>query len=709
MINLEVKGTVAKLLAQENLIVEHRKVRTAQFNVDTRVLTLPIWEKATDAIFDMLVAHEVGHALYTPNEDWTENVKVPQQFVNVTEDARIEKLIKRRFPGLAKTFFKGYKELHEMDFFSIADEDLNKMNLADRANLWFKIGKYSDIPIQRGEEMDIINAIADAETFEDALIAAELLYAYCKKQNNSPKSEQKNQEDLEEQQSSESNSANSSSSSSGSDFDSNGTDSDDDFDEGDSNNDDTDGNMGSDQFDEPNVNTADSLEDKLQDLINHQSRDYYYYERPVFDLEDTIISNEQINSDLENHWATVYVEQELKDEFLGRCDSLFKEYKNSAQKEVNYIVKEFECKKSADSYARATTSRTGILDCTKLHTYKYNEDLFKKVSVVPDGKNHGLIFVLDWSGSMGNIMGSTVKQLLNLVWFCRKVNIPFRVYGFTSSYCCLNNENGIHPSKPVNNSFWIDKEFRMLEFLTSEGSNKDFERQCINFWRLVSSVSNDVGAYCHILHQYGLSGTPLNEALLSLHDIIPQFKNETGAQKIQTIILTDGDAQPLLKSTERYTYNKDIEICPARLREDGSEFLRDRKLRTTYKFESWVSHTTSILKNLQDNFSQVNFIGIRLTSPNEFNRFVKHYTFHRLDWQQYEKYSTDFKNNKAAAIDIPAFAKFFCISSNNLNQDASFEVEEGAKKSTIRAAFKKSLTKSKFNRKILSEFVELIA
>ena len=61
------------------------------------------------------------------------------------------------------------------------------------------------------------------------------------------------------------------------------------------------------------------------------------------------------------------------------------------------MVKEFECRKAADSYARATTSRTGILDCSKLHTYKYNEDLFKKVTTLADGKNHGLVFVLDWS------------------------------------------------------------------------------------------------------------------------------------------------------------------------------------------------------------------------------------------------------------------------------------------------------------------------
>ena len=98
------------------------------------------------------------------------------------------------------------------------------------------------------------------------------------------------------------------------------------------------------------------------------------------------------------------------------------------------MVKEFECRKSADAYARATSSSTGTLDCTKLHTYKYNEDLFKKVTTINDGKNHGLIFILDWSGSMSRVMNDTIKQLYNLIWFCKKVAIPFDVYAFTNEW-----------------------------------------------------------------------------------------------------------------------------------------------------------------------------------------------------------------------------------------------------------------------------------
>ena len=122
----EIKSTLAKLLATEDLIVEHKQVETASFNVETRVLTLPLWEKATNSVYDMLVGHEVSHALFTPNYDWSEDHDVPHGVVNVVEDARVEKLMKRKYLGIAKTFFNGYSELHTQDFFSVNDLDIQR-------------------------------------------------------------------------------------------------------------------------------------------------------------------------------------------------------------------------------------------------------------------------------------------------------------------------------------------------------------------------------------------------------------------------------------------------------------------------------------------------------------------------------------------------------------------------------------------------------
>ena len=127
----EIKSQLAKLLATEDLVVEHRAVETAQFNVHTRVLTLPNWEKASSVVYDMLVAHECGHALFTPDVDPPRDI--PHSFINIVEDARIEKLMKKKYPGLSKTFFGAYKELSDEDFFCLVRQCLN---LDDPISIW---------------------------------------------------------------------------------------------------------------------------------------------------------------------------------------------------------------------------------------------------------------------------------------------------------------------------------------------------------------------------------------------------------------------------------------------------------------------------------------------------------------------------------------------------------------------------------------------
>ena len=177
----EIKSTLAKLLATEDLIVEHKQVETASFNVETRVLTLPLWEKATNSVYDMLVGHEVSHALFTPNFDWSIDNPLPHGVVNVVEDARVEKLMKRKYLGIAKTFFNGYSELHSQDFFSVNDLDIDEMNLADRINLFFKIGRFIDINFTE-EEIKIRDLIEASETFDDTLYAAKVLNDYCEEE-----------------------------------------------------------------------------------------------------------------------------------------------------------------------------------------------------------------------------------------------------------------------------------------------------------------------------------------------------------------------------------------------------------------------------------------------------------------------------------------------------------------------------------------------
>ena len=715
-VNLEVKGMLARLLATEDIVVEHKKVETACFNVHTRVLTLPMWEKASNNVYDLLVAHECGHSIYTPDEDWLQEHKIPPQFVNVVEDARIEKLMKRRYAGLAKTFYNGYKELADEDFFQIGDDKLETYNLADRANLWFKIGNYIDIPIERGEETEIINLIANTETFADVLVAAKALYKYCKqKQQEETKISLDN---LESQQSGANNQP-------ASDFT--------DQQEGDNDQPESNSSKGSDsnettpkmsettpemgggeKNEDPEVKTMESLEEALKELVNNSGPENVYLELPKLDLKKVIVPNADIHSNCKESWNGFLENCGYKSEdIFGEVDNQFVEFKRSAQKEVNYLVKEFECRKAADSYARASTARTGVLDCSKLHTYKYNEDLFKKVTTLADGKNHGLVFVLDWSGSMCDVMLDTVKQLFNLVWFCKKVSIPFEVYAFTTDYPLVSyDENGKANMRELSYEkkdglIQVGEWFSMMNLLTSQVNVKTLEEQMKNIFRLAYSFGRNFYSRYSIPLGLSLSGTPLNEALISLHQILPKFQKENKLQKVQCVILTDGEACGI-------KYHREVR----RHWEDGpylgtshignASFLRDRKTGNTYSLDcEWHQMTDVFLHNLRDKFADINFIGIRVLESRDAGNFIRRYCGYY--GPEHDKVMGSWKKEKAFTIKKSGYHSYFGLSATALSQDTEFEVAEDATKTQIKSAFAKSLKSKKMNKKILGEFMELVA
>jgi len=727
-VKFEIKGTLAKLLSTEDLIVEHKKVSTACFNVHTRVLTLPLWEKASDNIYTMLVLHEISHALFTPDEDWTKTHKVPAQFVNIVEDARVEKLCKRKYPGSPKSFYNGYKELNEEDFFQIADDDISTFNLADRVNLYFKVGNFVSLDFN-SEEQEIINLISASETFADALIAAEELYKYCKKEK---EQEQKVADfDSHQQQGDSQSPANEIAESNDSSS----------KEEGESDNsqeksNETDSYGGTAQGDqtpiksasdesEPEVRTADSLEEKIKDLVGNDACENTYIEVPQVNLETVIGKNSEVHKDIDDSFAH---QQKIHNEHAERqnyiptnlykeSDTEFKKFKSSAQKEVNYLVKEFECRKAADQYARASTARTGILDTTRLHTYKYNEDLFKKVSVIPDGKNHGLVFVLDWSGSMSDVMLDTCKQLFNLVWFCKKVSIPFEVYAFTYEWrrgeYDYENDRYIAADRTPHYQkkdglLCVDETFAMMNILTSKVSGSVLEHQMLNIWRLAYCFGRTYSSPYTYSNRLALSGTPLNEALITLHQILPKFQKENKLQKVQCIVLTDGEANQLVYHKEVKRQWEKKPFLGTGYINPMSSFIRDRKLGTTYKIGyGYHEFTDVLLRNLKDKFSSMNFIGIRVLENRNFSRFVQMY-HSQLD-KDYEKIQSDWKKVKSFTITKSGYDAYFGMSATTLSQDSEFEVAECATKSQIKSAFVKSLKTKKLNKKVLGEFISLVA
>ena len=195
-IQYEIKSQLAKLLATEDLVVEHKKVETASFNVVSRVLTLPMWENTSEQVVDMLVSHEVGHALYTPSDEWYKEYKINPNVVNVVEDARIEKLMKRRYDGITKTFYKGYTELHDQDFFQVKKKDITKLTLADRINLFYKIGSHYRISFTDYEQT-LVDRVGSCETFQDVLEVSKLIYEYCLDEIEKRKQEQETEQDSE--------------------------------------------------------------------------------------------------------------------------------------------------------------------------------------------------------------------------------------------------------------------------------------------------------------------------------------------------------------------------------------------------------------------------------------------------------------------------------------------------------------------------------
>ena len=726
-----VKESLAKLLAQEDLIVENRPVETAQFNVETRVLTLPIWEHDQAEVIDSLIAHEVGHALYTPNE-WDFLAEVPMQFVNCIEDVRIEKLMKRRYEGIPKTFYRGYKILADQDFFQIQDKDIDTLGFIDRINLQYKIGNFVDVDFS-DEEKPFLAKCDALETFEDVIELSKEICAFMKEQWEKAQEEKEEEIELPSAQA-----------------DNDITDGDneledlsegrtpqpsegkeDDKEEGQekpqpkaAHGKEVGRNTEEPQEFVPTVETLDALNDGLKSLANAEGLEYDYIELPKTISSKFFVSNKEV-SELMN---TFYVGKEnlrhikdFSDQYelhmareytknIDNADAEYRKFKISQNKEVNYLVKEFEMKKAADSYARATTSRTGVLDTAKLHTYKYNDDIFRKVTTIPEGKNHGLVFNVDWSGSMSNCILDTIKQVLTLVSFCRKVGIGYDVYLFSDNF--EKDEHKYHED-PSTEGKVILRDFRMLNVLSSASNNRSHDKQAHNLFRLASSFR---GYYsCGVPNKMNLGGTPLNEATISLNHIIPSFKKRTGAQKVHVINLTDGEGYSI-RYGKKVVSQYDGEVSVISRHCNTQTILRDRQTGKQYKFNpDRYDQTDTFIYQLRDRFPECEFMNIRLITGNDWYRFKRSCLGYEYDgdlndnlaWADADR---EWKKTRSFICLSSAYTVQYAMAVSALNNDAEFEIEkEDYTKADIKRAFTKSLKGKKMNKKILSSFISRIA
>jgi len=791
------KSLLAKLLASENLTVEHGNYPTASMDVKNRVLRLPIWKEMSGSLYDLMVLHEVGHALYTPEDGWHASASNKgngyKSFLNVVEDARIERKIKDKYPGGRRSFTEGYLDLIKKDFFGLRGVELEELNLIDRINLHFKGGTLHDIEFS-DEENEFVEKVRNTVTWADVVKVTDELYEYAKDhdsetdmsdhdgfewveddegedEENSDDENEMNSEswsdtldelkeilekgDLEAgEEEKEENSGSSSCAGEGEgeseeEGKSAGDGSAKDGEDGNkskvgSGNSDGEGekdsnSMGpgagvgspSDEDYTPRSMTDENFRSRESELVTTDEKaSMYYVNLPVANLDKIIIDHKEIHKEISDHYKVSgedYVRGEPHDRTTEIEDAGkdFVDFRNKNKKTVEYLAKEFEMKKAADAHSRTATANSGIIDTGMLHTYKYNEHIFKKINVTADGKNHGLVMVVDWSGSMGRNIQGTIEQMMVLVMFAKRVNIPFEVFLFSDSYGSeLMNANGkrsseswTHKDGGKEGDLIIDKH-HLLNIFSSRMRANELHTAYINMTAIASAYDrrydNYYGSSLRTLpSKLSLGGTPLNGSLLAINSFVSEFKAKNGVQIVNLIYLTDGDSSggnSVWKRRDGHT----SERFGGGYGSKEKSILRDTITKKEYEISS--SHhlgfsrgstTNALVTVLRDKHScnVVNFYLI--------DRF-RHYDaaeFANADIPPQMILSKFKKEGHLIAENYGGWSELYLIKGGNALgvEESILEVKEDAKRGEIKRAFAKFNKGKLKNRLVLSKFVDMVA
>jgi len=714
------KSVLAKLLAQENLTVEHRKVPTAYFDPKNRVLCLPIWKDMSADVYDLLVGHEVGHAWETPPEGWHTAIEQKgkgfKSFLNVVEDARIEKLIKSRYPGLKAPMYRGYKELFDQDFFGVRDRDLSKMILIDRLNVHFKLGSLMNIPFNPNEE-HFVHRMENLKSWEDVYNLASELYQYEKENPTT------NFDDLEAGEMY-------------SDYgDGEGDEeefSDDEFD-GDINRY-SKGSKGFEDDKDPESFTDKTFREKEKSLLNDSIHPYVYVNLNTVDVKKFVIPHNVVYTKIDfsgfdnypDFLSKSFHEHEKKDQkyidelSVFNPNTLFNEYRTRNTKFIAYLVKEFELRRNAAQYARASISKTGELDTEKVWSYKLKDDLFKRVTKIPLGKNHAMIMFVDWSGSMSNNIANTIEQFLVLADFCRKVNIPFEVYAFTdqgSRFFRTDREPNINRfSRKYKDLFFDNHSFGLLNLISFTMSNSQYRTAQVRLLQYAKAFEEKEKQYygmtsfsryrsINIPKALTLGGTPLNEAILLANYIVPEFKRVNKIDVINTIFLTDGDGCEITGFT-----GQDSKFSSFRYSSGSKMYnvvLKDTETNISVVAKPGELITSALLRMLKAR-SGTNLIGYFITTRSVKNtslNLAETYGCHVTP----ESISEYMKKSKFYSLKNIGYDEYFVVQGKDLEiQDDKLEVEGNNKRDYLKAFMKNQKAKI-INRVLLNKFIEQIA
>jgi len=755
--NKQSKSYLARLLATENITVEHRKVPTAFFDLKSRLLVVPIWkQEMSNDVLDLLLSHEIGHALYTPMKEWQNAVdeeKIPHSFLNVVEDARIEKLVKRKYAGLKQTFIRGYRDLIEKDFFGTKDRDVNEMLLIDRLNMHFKSSYIeSDIDFTSAE-LDIVDRMKNLETFEDVKVLAKELSDYCTKEKEEKDIEQfvqdddgdiqmdMNQNDDGENNEQEEQEGDNEEDGSPSNAD---TDKDEEKEEeqkveenptqpgdaGEQNKSDGEQTESS----QPVSETDTSFSRESKQLLDKACKENEYFSPHEFtNLKEFVVDYKKVLQDFKTHNERP---NRLTNEkiALQTLQVEYKKFLSSQNKSVNYMVKEFEMRKSAAAYSRTKQDKTGIINPLKLHSYKFNDDIFKRISVTPDGKNHGMMMFVDWSGSMNDKLKATIHQLMNLTLFCKKVQIPFEVYAFTNSSSRYYDRR--KPNYQLND-ITIDDRFHMLNFVSSRMNTREFDTamknlyhvSCIydpqrwNWRRTMMSSQTSQQPWIYDLPDaprgYGLSSTPLNDCIMAAYKLVPAFVKRYSIDKMNTIFLTDGCSDGNNgKIVDMDTGHQHSQIIQNKFRRghmmsyDKNNMLIDRKTKRQYHCEDgWRNPnglTEQLLQVLKDR-TDSKVLGFYISARKKIDRYAMEKYF---NYEQQLKVRSTFRKDKVVTVThSTGYDEIYLLAGDDMQvQDGQMATpSENAKKGEIKRLFTSTLKGNKQSRIMLNKFISKVA
>ena len=756
-INLDVKSNLAKLLATENITIQHNNVKTASFDVKNRVLTLPIFKQKSGDVYDMLIAHECAHALWTPYDKWQGiDNKELRSYVNVIEDTRIDKMIQKKYPGVVRNYQNGFDILEKQNFFGINGRDINKdFMIIDKINLRSK--SLNRLPfIFAPKDKEWLAKVDAVKTFDDVLTLAKEMLDWQKEQveqmsklpefDNHPiiKSyELGNDEDEDDDFGSESD-------------DTDVEESDDDADEkndfnnfGDEQADDEkdskqsgDSKKSDDKKDDDGDGEADSYakgangdptpkllkaitDDSFvqnQDkLLDDTAKGYRYGKVPTPNFKDgsALTSYKSWLKDMSDYRVKQrqYHNVPKYDTWL---DKSYKQFMSENKKTVMYLVKEFEMKKSAQAYKRASQDKTGIIDPLKLPSYKYSDDIFKKLTIIPDGKNHGMMMLLDWSGSMADVLFDTVKQLINLVEFCRKVNIPYEVYFFTSErkrYEERYDENGNRlPAKSwsQNSGEFMFEDFNLVNCVSHRMNKKTgdlalkmlyhmgayFDSRYTRKW-----VDDRDDYYAQseswgIPSEYYLGNTPLNESLVYINTLLPMFKKKYDIEKMTFITLTDGAGNYVRSDVidgDKHEYDK------------TTVYMIDNK-----KFAERGNITTNLLNHIkkQHDVNVVGFYIIKRVKRWDLEKHVGDYKDYYDKAKKVANMRKELTKHKAVACNNEGYDKYFILDGKKLGVEnfdmSNVDIKKGTA-SELKRVFGKSMANRLVSRVVLNKFIQEVA